>query len=147
MINYLLTNYPVLYFVLALCMITTGLILVHDAATQLMSEHFSKLEQVIEEHLTITLLIALNNIDEGIYFRYVFSQKPIILGYTYFELFAVDQSYTFVDKPPIQKRDEKKTLSKENIDIKPLEPESNNETIYPDIGDIIRMKMGLLSVT
>lgn len=141
MITYLLTNYPVFYFILSTCFIITGTAVLVAAClrTQYKPTH-TRVYDIIETELFQFFVMQM-------YFEeanktLLICNRYLCLNYDYSQLF---------DTPKLNHlKTLKKTYHKNQetiiiVTTKLTEDPVKEVPEYKDVGDIIRMKMNLLS--
>lgn len=146
MLNYLLTNYPNLYFILSVCLISAGLMILNENKIRQTFNNFTINKHDINYFVSLNLLVALKEIDEGIYFQYILSQKIKTFNHNYVCLFEVDNPHGLNKLVFVKQSFDKNKETNVNIKIEPDNPPEpiKEEITYTDIGDLVRMKMGLL---
>lgn len=146
MFNYLLTNYPSLYFILSVCLISTGLMILHENTIRQTFSRFITNKNDIDHFVSLNILVVLKEIDEGIYFQYVLSQKLKTFNCSYVYLFEVDNPPNLKKLVLVKQSFNKNKETVVDVDSKSLNPPDprEEESAYTDIGDLVRMKMGLL---
>lgn len=143
MITYLLTTYPVFYFILSVCFIVTGTALLFTLPTQV--RHLS--ERSTGYDLTDGLFlqfVIMSGVIDDLHRSLVIHNKFLCLQCDYAILFEVQKPQSLNELKTLKDNYHKNQETIVVISNKSIE-QINEEPVYTDVKDIIRMKMNLLS--
>ena len=143
MTTYLITHFPSLYLIAAICFIVSGFSLLnYDKIAQVVMRHISATEDLTTEW-SLQVQVAISDVDEGIYKQYQLTQVLTQMD-TSFSMF-VEQEYKLFTNT-IVAIENKVSLNDKSADVqeaKEVSPVMVKE--LTDVADIIKMKMNFMS--
>lgn len=144
MLTYLLNNYPALYFILSLGLIISGSALLFTAPVHAKHKSPVTARYAVSDIVFMQFVISAGLLDE-LYRPLSVLDKIAWIHCDYSTLFEVETQPNLTDLKTLKKSYNKNQETIIVVTNNPPPPSSTDTTEYMDVGDIIRMKMNLLS--